>query len=83
LNTVKSKFMESLKASFEKELIKKLSQKASGHQSEETVLVRSFKYFDLDNSGTIEPEEFAKAIEKIGIMIPTKQDLDALFKIYD
>ena len=31
----------------------------------------------------MEPDEFAKAIEKIGIMIPTKQDLDALFSIYD
>ena len=59
--------------SFEKELIKKLSQKASGHSTEETVLVRAFKYFDLNNNGTIEPDEFAKAIEKIGIMIPTKQ----------
>jgi hypothetical protein len=27
----------------------------------------------LNNSGTVDPEEFAKAIEKIGIMIPTKQ----------
>jgi len=47
------------------------------------VLIRSFKYFDLNNNGSIEPEEFAKAIEKIGIMIPTKQDLDSLFGIYD
>lgn len=45
--------------------------------------MKSFKYFDLNNNGTVEPEEFAKAIEKIGIMIPTKQDLDALFNIYD
>jgi len=51
----------------------------------------------LNNSGTVEPDEFAKAIEKIGIMIPTKQvsqnylkltkillkDLDALFGLYD
>ena len=51
----------------------KLSQKASGSQSEETVLMKAFKYFDLNNNGTVEPEEFAKAIEKIGIMIPTKQ----------
>ena len=50
----------------------KLSQKASGSQSEETVLMKSFKYFDLNNNGTVEPEEFAKAIEKIGIMIPTR-----------
>lgn len=52
-------------------------------QSEEAVLQKSFKYFDLNNNGTVEPEEFAKAIEKIGIMIPTKQDVDALFAIYD
>ena len=35
--------------------------------------MKSFKYFDLNNSGLVEPDEFAKAIEKIGIMIPTKQ----------
>lgn len=59
--------------SFERELKNKLAQKASGAQSEETVLLKSFKYFDLNNNGTVEPEEFAKAIEKIGIMIPTRQ----------
>lgn len=56
--------------------------------------MKSFKYFDLNNNGTVEPDEFAKAIEKIGIMIPTKsvsrmfqiyllQDLDVLFGLYD
>ncbi len=35
--------------------------------------MKAFKYFDLNNNGTVEPEEFAKAIEKIGIMIPTKK----------
>lgn len=35
--------------------------------------MKSFKYFDLNNNGTVEPDEFAKAIEKIGIMIPTQQ----------
>ena len=34
--------------------------------------MKSFKYFDLNNNGSVEPDEFAKAIEKIGIMIPTK-----------
>lgn len=51
----------------------KLSQKATGLASEESVLLKAFKYFDLNNNGTVEPDEFAKAIEKIGIMIPTKQ----------
>jgi len=46
-------------------------------------LKKSFKYFDLNNNGTVEPDEFAKSIEKIGIIIPTKQDLDALFSLYD
>jgi len=50
-----------------------LQQKSSGNASEEAVLAKAFKYFDLNNSGTVEPDEFAKAIEKIGIMIPTKQ----------
>lgn len=59
--------------SFEKEILKKLSQKASGVQSEETVLMKSFKYFDLNNNGLIELDEFGKAVEKIGIMIPTKR----------
>ena len=35
--------------------------------------MKAFKYFDLNDNGTVEPEEFAKAIEKIGIQIPTKQ----------
>lgn len=37
----------------------------------------------MNNSGTVDPEEFRKAIEKIGIMIPTKEDLDMLFGMYD
>ena len=33
--------------------------------------MRAFKYFDLNDNGSVEPDEFAKAIEKIGIQIPT------------
>jgi Ca2+-binding EF-hand superfamily protein len=51
----------------------KLAEKTKGAQSEESVLKKAFKYFDLNDNGTVEPEEFAKAIEKIGIQIPTKQ----------
>lgn len=62
-----------LSCSFEKTLKQKLAQKSTGMASEESVLLKAFKYFDLNNNGTVEPDEFAKAIEKIGIMIPTKQ----------
>jgi len=57
-----------------------LAQK-SGGSSEEQILMKSFKYFDLNNNGTVEPDEFAKAIEKIGIMIPTKS-VSRMFQIY-
>ena len=62
--------------SFEKTLKQKLSQKSTGMCSEEATLLKAFKYFDLNNNGTVEPDEFAKAVEKIGIMIPTKQVSD-------
>jgi Ca2+-binding EF-hand superfamily protein len=45
--------------------------------------MKSFKYFDLNDNGVVEPDEFAKAIEKIGIQIPTRGDLEMLFSIYD
>jgi len=35
--------------------------------------MKAFKYFDLNDNGFVEPEEFSKAIEKIGIQIPTNQ----------
>jgi hypothetical protein len=35
--------------------------------------MKAFKYFDLNDNGSVEPDEFAKAIEKIGIQIPTKK----------
>ncbi len=35
--------------------------------------MKAFKYFDLNDNGAVEPDEFAKAIEKIGIQILTKQ----------
>ena len=50
-----------------------MAEKTRGAQSEQSVLLKAFKYFDLNDNGTVEPDEFAKAIEKIGIQIPTKQ----------
>jgi len=75
--------MDHLKASFERELKNKLSEKTKGAQSEQQVLMKAFKYFDLNDNGSVEPDEFAKAIEKIGIQIPTQKDLNMLFNIYD
>jgi len=37
----------------------------------------------INIQGTVEPEEFAKALEKVGIIINTQQELDSLFNAYD
>ena len=75
--------MSDMKLLFEKELKNKLSLKASGHISEETVLLKAFKYFDLDNSGMCSMDEFLKAIMKIGITGFSEENLRELFNQYD
>ncbi|KAL4465956.1 hypothetical protein ABPG74_004193 [Tetrahymena malaccensis] len=75
--------MASFRASFEKELKQRLTQKSTSHSSDEAVLLKSFKYFDLDNSGNVDQSEFIKVVEKIGIPIFNKQDFIDLFNYYD
>ena len=58
-------------------------QKSSGTSSEETVLVKAFKYFDTDGSGECSPDEFKKALEKIGITFPNDKELKEIFNLYD
>ena len=72
-----------MKMNFEKELKSKLELKSNGHTSDETLLLRAFKYFDLDNNGTCTEKEFLKTIMKIGITGFTEEDIKELFKIYD
>lgn len=75
--------MSNIKQLFEKELKNKLALKTSGHTSEETVLVKAFKYFDLDNSGQCSISEFLKAITKIGITGFSESELEQIFNLYD
>ena len=35
-------------------------------------MLKAFKYFDLNGAGGVSKEEFAQAIEKMGISIPTQ-----------
>lgn len=75
--------MKAIKSAFEKEIRNKLSLKSSGKQSEEAILLKSFKYFDLDNSGECEKDEWLKALSKIGITGFNDQKLLDLFEAYD
>lgn len=75
--------MKTIRAAFEREVRNKLSLKSDGKQSEETILVKAFKYFDLDNSGECDRDEWIKALSKIGITGFNDQKLLDLFELYD
>ena len=73
----------SIKSSFEKELKNKLLMKTVGNQSEEMVLLRAFKYFDLSNTNLSDKRAFINAVMKIGITGFTEQNLSSIFESYD
>ena len=75
--------MASSRVQFENELRQKLSQKSTAHISDETVLLKAFKYFDLDNSESVDLDEWRKALEKIGVVMPSPQVTEELFRYYD
>ena len=75
--------MKTVKAAFEKEIRNKLALKSNGKQSEEAILIKSFKYFDMDNSGECEKDEWIKSLNKIGITGFNEQKLLSLFEAYD
>ena len=78
--------------SFETQLKQKVEQKTRSTSSPETTLVKCFKYFDLNGNGTVECEEFRKAVEKLGVTFdftvgaaasPPPQELTTIFHFYD
>lgn len=75
--------MANFKEEFEKILKEKLSQKSNVHTSEETLLMRYFKYFDLNDSGTVSKAEWLRAVEKMGIVMDDTSNLEELFDAYD
>ena len=75
--------IEMKKEKFIKELKNKLNQKCYGNTSEETVLVRAFKYFDLDNTGLSDTETFLKTVKKIGITSLNDEELSEIFCLFD
>jgi Ca2+-binding EF-hand superfamily protein len=54
---------------FEDQLKEKLTKKCPSNQSEETFLVKCFKFFDIRNKGEVDFEQFYRAVEKIGVII--------------
>lgn len=75
--------MENLVRGFEQQLKQRLAQKTTTHQSEESQLAKYFKYFDLNNSNTVGPNEFSRVIEKLGVWMGGPEDVKRLFAHYD
>jgi Ca2+-binding EF-hand superfamily protein len=75
--------MKARLSQFEKTVKAKLLQKCKPNESEETVLNKCFKYFDIDDSGELEFEEFRKGLEKVGVTLNTEDDLKAIFDYFD
>ena len=75
--------IEIKKGKFIKELKNKLNQKCYGNTSEETVLVRAFKYFDLDNTGLSDTDTFLKTVKKIGITSFDDDEIIEIFSSFD
>merc|ERR1712216_432693 len=58
----------------------KIYQKSEG--SSEKAMKAVFKFFDTDGSGKVELKEFAKAMERFGIIL-MDDEMEGLFKKYD
>ena len=71
------------KEKFIKDLKNKLNQKAYGNITEETVLIKAFKYFDLDNTGKSDENCFLKTINKIGVTSFDDEEILQIFHLYD
>ena len=65
------------------ELKNKLSQKSYGSTIEEVVLLRAFKYFDLQNIGLCSKEIFTKTMLKIGITSLSDLEISELFEQFN
>lgn len=70
--------MERIRLRFERDLKSKLQQRCSSHMSEETFLLKCFRFFDPKDSRTVSRQEWRKALEKIGVVVE-----DSLFDLYD
>ena len=61
----------------------KLSFKTTGKYNEENILLRAFKFSDLSNSGFCNPDNFLRALARLGINIVNRDNVLEYFNLYD
>jgi Ca2+-binding EF-hand superfamily protein len=57
--------------------------KCKGKFSEETTLLKAFKFTDLSDSGFVNPECFLRALTKLGVNLVNRENLLEYFNFYD
>ena len=72
-----------IKEDFEDVLHKKLSKRSKSKNSEIQLLVNAFRFYDLDDKGIINKEDFSKVFGRIGLNGYSKNHLYQIFDIYD
>ena len=70
------------KASIEKQIREKVSNKTNNKMSDEAYLVKAIKFFDIYNSGCVTYDQFHQALERIGIYYSFEEVLP-LIQSYD
>ncbi|KAL4439152.1 hypothetical protein ABPG74_008927 [Tetrahymena malaccensis] len=74
--------MEGLIHRFKTELLRKLDQRSSSKSGVEATLIKSFKFFDLQNNGLLSKNEFFRGLAKVGV-VPEIDETDKLFGYFD
>lgn len=75
-------FQQQLKA-FEQDLKTKLSQKCPPTSEESAFLTKTFKFFDIQNKGSVTLDQFTRAIQKVGVVLADGMDIKMIFEYYD
>lgn len=60
----------------------KAKQRTKGSQNPAELLRQTFKFFDEDESGVVNPTEFSKAMERFGVIL-SADDLKLFFRTFD
>ena len=60
-----------------------MSFKSTGKYSDENTLLRAFKFTDLSDSGFCNPDNFLRALARLGINIVNRENVLDYFNLYD
>merc|ERR1712167_149314 len=71
------------KGTLESMMVEKLFEKTKPGQSPEKLMKKAFKNFDLNDSGAVSVDEFARVMEKFGLTAVPEAEIQEFFSSYD